>query len=193
MSNIFSRIKLTYLFTNRYLSLARLVLIQLLLMLRPGWNKVEIKLHQRCFNVVHRRCINVVQCWKSDVGFCFIFNVGSTLFQRRSTTLKQRWSDVEMLAGYARYCNLISTLFFLHITYFLSLFGFFVMIWKRRVVDLFILFTEIVTENSQVIFFFLLKHYNGVQIFQLPLLWKMNLVNKYFMKILLLYLQIYQI
>ena len=34
------------------------------------------------------------------------------------------------------------------------------MICKRSVADLFILFTEIVTENSQVIFFFLLKHYN---------------------------------
>ena len=98
MSKIFSKKNL--LFTNRYLSLARLVLIQLLLMLRPSWNKVEIKLYQRCFNVAHRRCINVVQRWKSDVEFCFIFNVGSTFFQRWSTTLKQRWSDVEMLAGH---------------------------------------------------------------------------------------------
>ena len=54
---------------------------------------------RRCFNVGHWRCINVVQRWKSDVGFCFIFNAGSSLFQRSSTTLKQRWSDVEMLAG----------------------------------------------------------------------------------------------
>ena len=68
---------------------------------------VKIKLYQHCFwtlfqccfNVKHRRCINIVQRWKSDVGFCFIFNVESTLFQRWSTTLKQRWSDAEMLAG----------------------------------------------------------------------------------------------
>ena len=99
MSKIFSRIKLNYLFTNQYLSLTRLVLIQLLLMLRSGWNKVKIKLYQRCFNVVHQLCINAVLRWKSNVGFCFIFNVGSTLFQRWSTTLKQRWSDIEMLAG----------------------------------------------------------------------------------------------
>ena len=55
--------------------------------------------YQRCFNVRDRFCINVVQSWKSEVGFCFIFNLGSTLFQRWFTTLKQRWSDVEMLAG----------------------------------------------------------------------------------------------
>ena len=54
---------------------------------------------QRCFNVGQQRCINVVRRWKSYVGFCLIFNVGSTLFQRWSTKLKQRWSDVEMLAG----------------------------------------------------------------------------------------------
>ena len=68
-------------------------------MLRTRWNNVEINLYQRCFNGGHQRSVNVVQRWKSDVGFCFIFNVGSTLFQRWSTTLKQRWSNVEMLAG----------------------------------------------------------------------------------------------
>ena len=56
---------------------------------------------RRCFNVGHGRCINIVQRWKSDFGFCFIFNVGSTLFQLWSTTMKQRWSDVEILAGLA--------------------------------------------------------------------------------------------
>ena len=64
-----------------------------------GWNNVVSTLFRRCFNVGQWRCFNVVQRWKSDVGFCFIFNVGPTLFQRWSTTLKQRWSDVEMLAG----------------------------------------------------------------------------------------------
>ena len=54
---------------------------------------------QRCFSVGQQRCINVVRRWKSDVRFCFIFNVGWTLFQRWSAKLKQRWSDVEMLAG----------------------------------------------------------------------------------------------
>ena len=56
-------------------------------------------LFRRCFNVGHWRCTNVVQRWKFDFGFCFIFNVGSTLFQRWSTKLKQRWSDVKMLVG----------------------------------------------------------------------------------------------
>ena len=69
-------------------------------MFRTRWNNVEIKLYQRCFNVVSTSGINVVQRWKSDVGFCFIFNVGSTLFQRWSTTLKQRWSNVEMWLGF---------------------------------------------------------------------------------------------
>ena len=75
-------------------------------MLTLGWNNVVSSLYQRCamlfppcFNIGHWRCINVVQCCKSDVGFCFIFNFGSTLFQRWFTPLKQRWSDVEMLAG----------------------------------------------------------------------------------------------
>ena len=78
-----------------------------------GWNNIISTLNQRyttlfrrcstlfrrCFNFGHWRCINVVERWKSDIGFSFIFNVGSMLFQRSSTTLKQRWSDVEMLAG----------------------------------------------------------------------------------------------
>ena len=58
-----------------------------------------IALSLRCFNVGYWHCINVLQHWKSEVGFCFIFNFGSTLFQRWSTKLKQRWSNVEMLAG----------------------------------------------------------------------------------------------
>ena len=58
-----------------------------------------VKLSWRCFNVEHWRCINVLQRWKSDVRFCFIFNVGSMLLQRWTTTLKQRWSDVEIFAG----------------------------------------------------------------------------------------------
>ena len=74
-------------------------MIQLLLMLRPSWNKVEMKFYQLCFNVTHRRCINVVQRWNSDFGFCFILNIRSTLFQRWSATLKQPWCDVGMLAG----------------------------------------------------------------------------------------------
>ena len=48
---------------------------------------------------MYQRCINVVQRSKSDVGFWFIFNVRSTLFQRWSTTLKQRCSHIEILAG----------------------------------------------------------------------------------------------
>ena len=63
-------------------------------------DKVVSTLFQRCFNVGHRHCIKVVQRWKSDVGFCFIVNIRSTLFQRWSTTLKQRWSNVEMWLGF---------------------------------------------------------------------------------------------
>ena len=59
--------------------------------LKQRQDKVISTFFQRCFNVGHQRCINVVQRWKSDFGFCFIFNVESTLFQR--------WSDIEMLAG----------------------------------------------------------------------------------------------
>ena len=66
--------------------------------LKQRQDKVVSTLFQRCFNVGHRRCINVIQRWKSYVGFSFIFYVGSTLFKRWSITLKQRWSDVEMLA-----------------------------------------------------------------------------------------------
>ena len=82
MSKIFSRIQLTNLSTNRYLPLARLVLIQLLLMLRPSWHKVELKLYQRCFNVVstsHK-------------------NVASTLFQRLTATLHQRCSKLDFVS-----------------------------------------------------------------------------------------------
>ena len=80
-------------------------------------NNVNITLYQRCTTFFltlfqrcatsFRRCINVVQRWKTVVRSCFICNVRSTLFQwwytalkqRGSTTLKQRWSDVEMLDG----------------------------------------------------------------------------------------------
>ena len=153
--------------------------------MEQSWDKVASTLFQRRTPTLYQLCATL-KIWRR-----LLFH-----FQRRinviSTEIIRRW-NVGWVRIKARYCNLISTFFFLHITYFSSLFGFFVMIWKRRVVDLFILFTEIVTENSQVIFFFLLKHYNGVHIFQLPLLWKMNLVNKCFLKISLLYLQIYQI
>ena len=54
-------------------------------------------LFQRYFNVGFRSCINIEQVWKSNFGFCFVFNVGSMLFQFWSTTLKQCWSDFEML------------------------------------------------------------------------------------------------
>ena len=59
--------------------------------LKQPWNNVEttleihcIKIGQRCINVGRRHFINVVQRWKSEVEF---------------TTLKQCWSDIEMLAG----------------------------------------------------------------------------------------------
>ena len=55
--------------------------------------------------------------FESNVEFCFTFNVGSTLFQRWFTTLKLRWSDVELLAGFhtsqptfQRWINVVSML-----------------------------------------------------------------------------------
>ena len=63
-----------------------------------------VTLFWRCFNVGHWHYINVVQRLKSDVGFCFIHNIESTIFQRWSTALKQRWSDVGMMAGFS--CSL---------------------------------------------------------------------------------------
>ena len=84
MFKIISRIKLTYRFSES-------VLITSPTGFDTAFTIVEAKLEQSC--------INVVQRWKSDVEFCFIFNVRSTLFQRWSTTLKQCWSNVEMLAG----------------------------------------------------------------------------------------------
>ena len=56
--------------------------------LRLRWNNVEATLYQdqRCATLF-RHCPNVG--WKSDVGFGLIFNVG---------TLKESWSDIEILA-----------------------------------------------------------------------------------------------
>ena len=97
MWKIFSRIKLSYLFTNPYSSLTRLVLIQLLLMLRPRWNNVEINLLQHCFNVVSTLDTDVVSTLcngenPTSVLFhrCFIvvlFQAISTLIHNVETTL----------------------------------------------------------------------------------------------------------
>ena len=55
--------------------------------------------------------------FENNGEFCFTFNVGSTLFQRWFTTLKLRWSDVELLAGFhtsqptfQRWINVVSML-----------------------------------------------------------------------------------
>ena len=53
---------------------------------------------QLCFNAGHWRCINIVQHLKPYVGFRFIFNVISTL--------KQYWSDVDMLADISNVTNI---------------------------------------------------------------------------------------
>ena len=105
----FSRIKTNYLFKSIIITSPigfNIALTNVHARLKQRWYNFVSTLFWRCvtlfrrsFNVGHWRCINVVQRWKSDVGFCFIFNVGSTLFQRWSRTLKQRWSDVEMLTG----------------------------------------------------------------------------------------------
>ena len=95
MSKIFSRIKLTYLFTNRYLSLARLVLIQLLVMLRPGWNKVEIKLYKRCFNVVSTSYSNVVSTLHNVENPTSDFVSFPTSGQRYFNVDRQRSNNVD--------------------------------------------------------------------------------------------------
>ena len=95
MSKIFSRIKLTYLFTNRYLSLARLVLLQLLLMLRPGWSKVEIKLYQRCFSVVSTLYTDVVSTLCNVENPTSDFVSFSTSDQCYFNVDPQRWNNVD--------------------------------------------------------------------------------------------------
>ena len=94
MSKIFSRIKLTYLFTNRYLSLARLVLIQILLMLRSSWNKVEIRLYQRCFNVASTSRTDVVSTLCKVENPTSDFVSFSTSDQRYFNVDPQRWNNV---------------------------------------------------------------------------------------------------
>ena len=93
MSKKFSRIKLTYLFTNWYLSLAQLVLIQLLLMLKPSWNEVEIKLYQRCFNVVSTSYTNVVSTLWNVENSTSDFVSFSTSDQRYFNVDPQRWNN----------------------------------------------------------------------------------------------------
>ena len=85
---IHSRIKHSYLFTNPCLSLARLILIQLLLMLRPCQKSVEINFYQRCFNVVRTSDTDVlstlgsVENPTSDFVSTLIHNVEITLIRR---------------------------------------------------------------------------------------------------------------
>ena len=100
MFKIFSRIKLTYLFTNRYLSLARLVLIQLLLMLRPSWNKVEIKLYQRCFNIVSTSHTDVVSTLCNVENPTLDFVSFSTSDQRYFNVDPQRWNNIDPTLKY---------------------------------------------------------------------------------------------
>ena len=99
-------------------------------MLRLPLNNIDTTLYQRCAtlfqcSMLFQYCatlfqccfINVVQHWKPDVGFCFIFNIGSALFQCWSTKLKQRWSDIEMLAELLNgRCSFIFTNLFTHTT-----------------------------------------------------------------------------
>ena len=54
---------------------------------------------QRCFSVEHQLGTNVVQRWESSNPNISIFNAGPMFFQRQSTTLKQRWSTVNVLSG----------------------------------------------------------------------------------------------
>ena len=95
MSKIFSRTKLTYLFTNRHLSLARLVLIQLLLMLTASWNKAEIKLYQRCFNVVSTSQIDVVSTLCNVKNATSDFVSFSMSDERYFNVDAQRWNNVD--------------------------------------------------------------------------------------------------
>ena len=67
---------------------------------RQCWKTVVLTLRNLNSTLVQRRTPTLCRnCWKSDVGFCFIFKVGLKLFQRWFSKLKQRWSDVEILAG----------------------------------------------------------------------------------------------
>ena len=95
MPKIFSKIKLTYLFTNRYLSLAWLVLLQLLLMLRPGWNNFEIKLYQRCFSVVSTSYTDGVSTLCNVENPTLDFVSFLTSDQRHFNVDPQRWNNVD--------------------------------------------------------------------------------------------------
>ena len=60
-------------------------------MLRPRWNKVEIKLYQNCLKVILKSDTDVVSTLR---------NVKNATSDSVSfSTLKQRWSNAEMLAG----------------------------------------------------------------------------------------------
>ena len=117
MCFLFSRIKTIHVF-DIYSPISKYIIVTSLIGFNIDLTNVDARLKQRCinvlptffrrcFNVSHWRCINVVQRWKSDVEFCFISNVGSTLFQRWSTSLKQHWSNVEMLTGNVLKSNVI--------------------------------------------------------------------------------------
>ena len=95
MSKIFSRKKIIYLFKNRYLSLAGLVLIQLLLMLRPSWNKVDkvvSTLSQRCTPTLYQGCATL-KIWRRILfHFQRRVNFISTLIHNVETTLIRCWN-----------------------------------------------------------------------------------------------------
>ena len=94
MSKIFSRTKLADLFTNRYLSVALLVLIQILLIQRPSWNRAEIKIYQRYFNIVSTSHTDVVSTLCNVENPPSDFVSFSRSDQRYSNVDPQRWNNV---------------------------------------------------------------------------------------------------
>ena len=86
LPKIFSRIKLSYLFTNPYLSLARLILIYLL--------QPRIKLHQCCFNVVSTSDTDFVSTLCNVENPISDFVSFSTSYQRYFNVDPQRWNNV---------------------------------------------------------------------------------------------------
>ena len=80
---------------KNYSSIYKSIIITSLIGFNIDLWQYSFNLYQR-FAMFFRRCFNVGH-------WCFIFNVGSKLFQRWSTTLKQPWSNIEMLTGYFVY------------------------------------------------------------------------------------------
>ena len=154
--------------------------------MEQSWDKVASTLFQRRTPTLYQRCAMLKIRRRLLFHFQRRINVISTLIHNVETTLIRRWN-----VGWVRKILQLDINFVLF-TYYL----FFKLFW--------IFCYDLETKGCWFIYLihrncygkqpsnFLFFTETLFQIFQLPLLWKMNLVNKYFLKILLLYLQIYQ-